>query len=56
MDKIGVRIGLNMVFAVPRLPSVMALGGGNKKCLRVGMNPLGGGSYICVRLILGRII
>lgn len=28
MDKIGVRIGLNMVFAVPRLPSVMALGGG----------------------------
>ncbi len=32
MDKIGVRIGLNMVFAVPRLPSVMALvGGGDKK-------------------------
>lgn len=58
MDKIGVRIGLNMVFAVPRLPSVMALGGGwgDKKCLRVGVNPLGGGSYICVRLILGRII
>ena len=27
-----------------------------KKCLRVGENPLGGGSYICVRLILGRII
>ena len=28
-----------------------------KKCLRVGgVNPLGGGSYICVRLILGRII
>lgn len=27
MDKIGVRIGLNMVFAVPRLPSVMALVG-----------------------------
>lgn len=31
-------------------------GGGIKKCLRVGVNPLGGGSYICVRLILGRII
>lgn len=38
-------------------PSVMVLvGGGIKKCLRLGVNPLGGGSYICVRLILGRII
>lgn len=37
MDKIGVKIGLNMVFAVPTLPSVMALvGGGIKKASEWG--------------------
>ena len=57
MDKIGVKFGVNRAFAALRLHSVMALGGGGiKKCLRVGVNPLGGGSYICVRLILWRII
>jgi len=56
MDKIGVKIGLNEC-----LQPHAALGDGivwvgDEKCLRVGVNPLGGGSYICVRLILGRII
>ena len=41
----------------PHAPLGDGIGGwGDKKCLRVGVNPLGGGSYICVRLILGRII
>ena len=53
MDKIGVKFGVNRGF---HSLSVGGLGGGIKKCLRVGVNPLGGGSYICVRLILGRII
>lgn len=61
MDKIGVKFGVNgyenRIKRVFPSPSAMALGGGGiKKCLRVGVNPLGGGSYICVRLILGRII
>ena len=41
---------------VPLGDGILVVGGGDKKCLRVGVNPLGGGSYICVRLILGRII
>lgn len=51
----GVKFGVNWGF---HSPSVMVLWkvGGDKKCLRVGVNPLGGESYICVRLILGRII
>lgn len=49
--KIGFKLGC---FLRPRWGGIG--GGGIKKCLRVGVNPLGGGSYICVRLILGRII
>lgn len=54
MDKIGVKFGVNRGF---HSLSVGGLGGGIKKMPpRKGVNPLGGGSYICVRLILGRII
>ena len=57
MDKIGVKFGVNRAFAALRLHSVMAVGGGGiKNASEWGVNPLGGGSYICVRLILGRII
>ena len=55
MDKIGVKFGVNWGFH-SLLVGGLEVGGEIKKCLRVGVNPLGGGSYICVRLILGRII
>lgn len=61
MDKIGVKFGVNWCEIRSKLgcslrPRWGDWSGGDKKCLRVGVNPLGGGSYICVRLILGRII
>lgn len=52
----GVKFGVNWGFHSPSVMVLWKVWRGDKKCLRVGVNPLGGGSYICVRLILGRII
>lgn len=54
MDKIGVKFGVNRGFHSPSVGGLVVRG--IKKASEWGVNPLGGGSYICVRLILGRII